>query len=602
MTDKIEVHVPAQLRKWATRTLDAETQAERDLMDACKATGMGNSNRSSTIPLTNAALGVLIRQARNWLDSDNGNDVMASKTVLSRHELDYEPDDPREIRHEIKMPKSLAGHFPAPYKSGFNADKSMTGKVEEDISQMAWTNTGVSGRVRFEALGYLLRKMDRLKYHDHSAVSRAAKKFLDNYTEPHEKTQRLIAGYLEIDEDQAPEKDDDGMLTAAGFMEAIHGRGGFEEQPKRLVVIACGGKKSQKPGKIPADERYTGNYFTACRLAAEVMDGPTMVLSAKYGLIPLTEEIEDYDVKMGDKGSVRLGFVKKQVEELGMKNAKVTVLGGERYVKAARQIWPDAEAPLTGGIGQQLKQLAGIYEGEALDNDQDQEEPVRQWEKRRLSDFVSWGGERRFFYFGGLAKQPVNENGPLVGLKWSESESGTNHLKDPETGRVVAQVHSMSNVWAIPAEAPEGFVEYDDRGKPADELYWPEEYSRGEFRNIPNLPSRGRSNEPVIWYGGKAGVNAVQPKRWQKVRVVYIGEGKYDLSDFKTGESVKTCTLASQVFWARDNEHQDQEPATMPPGGYEVPANFLELAEEGNTDQAKAYWKRRCEEYRRTGK
>ncbi|MFF3931362.1 hypothetical protein [Streptomyces hirsutus] len=39
-----------------------------------------------------------------------------------------------------------------------------------------------------------------------------------------------------------------------------------------------------------------------------------------------------------------------------------------------------------------------------------------------------------------------------------------------------------------------------------------------------------------------------------------------------------------------------------PPGGYEVPANFLELAEEGNTPQARAYWTRRCEEYRRTGK
>jgi hypothetical protein len=33
-----------------------------------------------------------------------------------------------------------------------------------------------------------------------------------------------------------------------------------------------------------------------------------------------------------------------------------------------------------------------------------------------------------------------------------------------------------------------------------------------------------------------------------------------------------------------------------------VPENWLELAQEGNTDAAKAYWTRRCDEYRRTGK
>ncbi|MET7986290.1 hypothetical protein [Streptomyces sp. NPDC005281] len=51
---------------------------------------------------------------------------------------------------------------------------------------------------------------------------------------------------------------------------------------------------------------------------------------------------------------------------------------------------------------------------------------------------------------------------------------------------------------------------------------------------------------------------------------------------------------------------EDQAPAAVeekvPAGGYEVPENFLELAAEDNTDEAKTYRKRRCEQYSRTGK
>ncbi|WP_157876541.1 DUF6884 domain-containing protein [Streptomyces graminilatus] len=492
MTNKIEVHLPATARKWATRTMDADTQAERDLMDACKALGLGNSQRSTTVPLTNSALGVLIRQARKWvIKNDNNNEWMAGKSILARHEMDYAPDDPRETRHEIKLPASLSGSLVSPYVSDFAKDTSIPEAVKEDLLAMTWAKTGASGRVRTETLGWLLGKMDRFKDYDSSAVKRAALKFIGTHTGAYEQTGRLINGYLGTgEEDDAP-----------------------KEATKRLVLVACGGKKSQRQGKIPAGERYIGNYFTACLMASEVMDGVTMVLSAKYGLIPLTEEIENYDVTMGDKDSVRLGFVKRQVEELGLKNATVTVLGGERYVKAARQIWPDAEAPLKGGIGQQLKQLAEMYSGDPLDEDEHQD-----------------------------------------------------------------QEH-------------EG----------------PDEWKSGQFRNVMGLPGRYHSHGLVVWFGGKAGKRNPQPGQWVKVNVIYIGEGRYDLIDVKTDQKVMTCSLVSQIHWSpAQTPMRKEEPAaveeTMPPGGYEVPANFLELAEEGNTDQAKAYWKRRCEEYRRTGK
>ncbi|MFI1408725.1 DUF6884 domain-containing protein [Streptomyces sp. NPDC020707] len=528
MTNKTEVHLPAALRKWAVRTLEAETQDEFDLVNACKALGLGNSMNSTTVPLPNGALGVLIRQARKWVTSDNGNESMAGKSVLARHELDYEPDDPREKPYEVKMPKSLTSHFDSPFSLDFKKDTSIPQAVKEDLVRMSWAKAGASGRVSVETLDFFLRKMDRLRHHDHSAVKRAAAKFIETYTEPYEQAQRLINGYLAMGEgDQEPEEEQD-VLTAQGFMDAIYGRGGHDEQQQRLVLVACGGKKSQRPGKIAADERYTGNYFTACLMASEVMDGVTMVLSAKYGLIPLTEEIENYDVTMGGKGSVRLGFVKQQVEELGLKNAKVTVLGGERYVKAARQIWPDAEAPLTGGIGQQLKQLAAIYSGDPLDDDEHQEQKT------------------------------------------------------------------------------EG----------------PYEWTSGDFRNIPNLPGRYAPHKLVIWFGGKAGKANPEPGKWMKVRVIYTGEGRYDLIDLGTDESVLTCTLVSKVHWApgigerefdewRQSRPAEPEPAAdtvhgapapgLEPTTFEVPVNFLELAEDGDTPQARAYWTRRCEEYRRTG-
>ncbi|WP_328377053.1 hypothetical protein OHB13_11925 [Streptomyces sp. NBC_00440] len=520
----VTIPVPGQIRRHVLKNVKPKTQGEGDLLDACRegaeeleAKGM-NSLNTIDLHLTNDAVGSALDIARGWLDSDNGNNVMAGKSML-KYELEYEPDDPREIRHAVKMPKSLSGHFSGQYgfDSKQHARESKT--VRSDLGNMSWTANGASGRVRAETLGWFLGKMDRLKENAHPATARAAKKFIATYTEPYQQTQRLINGYLVVDEgeDQAPD-----------FMEAIHGRD-EAEQPKRLVVIACGGKKSERPGRIPADERYTGNYFTACRLASDVMDGATMVLSAKYGLIPLSEEIENYDVKIGDKGSVRLGRVREQAKKLGLEGAKVTVLGGERYVRAARQIWPDAEAPLKGGIGQQLQQLAGIYGGEALKDDED------------------------------LGQEPDQER--------------------------------------------------------------PERVYQTKLQEIGYLPHRNTPKPRLIWFGGKAGRFNPEPGRWTRAEVVYTGEGRYVINQLATGDELLSCSLRSLLHWGPlDSPDPGQKPAPAPVENgdqerrepevksvaaaqtYEVPENWLELAEEGNTPQARAYWTRRCEEYRRTGR
>ncbi|NEE24514.1 hypothetical protein G3M53_03420, partial [Streptomyces sp. SID7982] len=404
MPKTITLPVPGQIRRHVLKNLAPKTKGEQDLLDASRegaaeleAKGM-NSLNTIDLHLTNDAVGSAIDIARVWLSSDNGNNVMAAKSML-KFELEYEPDDPREIRHEIKMPKSLAVHF-APAYGQQPWDKGMSQVIQTDMSRMRWTTTGGQGRVRAETLGALLEQIAPWgESHPQPAAARAAKKFSTTYTEPYEKTMRLINGHLGADDEvQAPD-----------FMEAVHGRNEAEAAavPKRLVVVACGGKKSQRPGKIRADERYTGNYFAACLMAAEVMDGATMILSAKHGLIPLSEEIENYDVTWGGKGSIRLATVKTQVEKLGLTDARVTVLGGEKYVKAARQVWADAEAPLKGGIGQQLQQLAGIYQGEALALDERPEEGPERIYQTKLQE-VGYLPTRnrpkaRVMWFGGKA-------------------------------------------------------------------------------------------------------------------------------------------------------------------------------------------------------
>ncbi|NEC21187.1 DUF6884 domain-containing protein [Streptomyces parvus] len=722
MPKTITLPVPGQIRRHVLKNLAPKTKGEQDLLDASRegaaeleAKGM-NSLNTIDLHLTNDAVGSAIDIARVWLSSDNGNNVMAAKSML-KFELEYEPDDPREIRHEIKMPKSLAVHF-APAYGQQPWDKGMSQVIQTDMSRMRWTTTGGQGRVRAETLGALLEQIAPWgDSHPRPAAARASKKFAAEYTEPYEATMRLINGHADIGhEDQAadaapwkpdlpkgvsirltsdrpetygvfcsrhegaeilisehedmgyavaganahgsehpeitviPEKGlevlkgfafseaqisllsvvsergshdliedpngfyvsdgwgrgkpvnrtrvldlwargwlmysprdgrryfrltpsgtahfkqwqaarDQGLIDYAAkdslnsakeqreayprlvaeapvqatddetpdFMEAVHGRGeaAVEAEQKRLVVVACGEKKSGKPGKIRADERYIGNYFTACLMASEVMDGATMVLSAKYGLIPLSEEIENYDVTLGSKGSIRLAAVKRQVEEMGLTDARVTVLGGARYVKAARQIWTGVEAPLTGGIGQQLKQLAGIYQGEAL----------------------------------------------------------------------------------TPDDAPE------------DDL--PERFYQTKLQEVGYLPTRHKPKPRQLWFGGKAGRFNPEPGEWVRAEVTYTGEGRYTIYRLGTSEELLSCTLRSLIHWGPLNEQTSEptqspdesreaeaapapvEPAAKPAVGprfYEVPENWLELAEEGNTKAAQRYWTRRCEEWRLTGK
>jgi hypothetical protein len=239
------VRVPGQIRRHVLKNLDPQTEGERDLMAACVAGAKEleanemNSLNTIALNLTNAAIGEALDIARDWLDDDNGNNVMAGKSML-KFELEYEPDDPREIRHAIKMPKSLCGHFSGRYGYEAEKHKHLSQVIRFDLKAMSWTSTGASGRVRAETLGWFLREMQRLTNNPHPATSRAAKKFLDTYVEPWTKTERLIKGYLEIDEDQDQEPakvDDEPEGREPAVVEEQAPAGGYEV-PANFLELA----------------------------------------------------------------------------------------------------------------------------------------------------------------------------------------------------------------------------------------------------------------------------------------------------------------------------------------------------------------------------
>lgn len=136
-------------------------------------------------------------------------------------------------------------------------------------------------------------------------------------------------------------------------------------EPERpdLVIVACGQRKAAQCSA--AWELYTGPYFRAClgyarALADSAPADCIHILSAKYGLIPGDREVDPYELRLGQPGSVTAATVRAQAEELVLLyRRRVMVLGGRDYVDLARTVWPEAEAPLAGvgGIGQQMAQL-----------------------------------------------------------------------------------------------------------------------------------------------------------------------------------------------------------------------------------------------------
>lgn len=123
-----------------------------------------------------------------------------------------------------------------------------------------------------------------------------------------------------------------------------------------LIIVPCGKKKLPHPA--PAGRMYLGPYHLACRRWAEGR-GRVIILSALHGLLPPSRVIDPYELRMGEPGSVGAETVRNQAKEMGLLSERVIALGGVRYTRICKLVWPDCQLPLAGvgGIGKQLRWL-----------------------------------------------------------------------------------------------------------------------------------------------------------------------------------------------------------------------------------------------------
>jgi len=129
-----------------------------------------------------------------------------------------------------------------------------------------------------------------------------------------------------------------------------------------IVLISCVSKKL--PYKAKAMDLYISPLFRMnLKYAQQFSPQKVFILSAKYGLVQLDEEIEPYDVTL-NKMSVceRRNWAAKVVSQLqdhtDLKNDHFVILAGQKYRQYLLPHLKYYEVPLAGlPIGRQLQFL-----------------------------------------------------------------------------------------------------------------------------------------------------------------------------------------------------------------------------------------------------
>lgn len=131
---------------------------------------------------------------------------------------------------------------------------------------------------------------------------------------------------------------------------------------RRIVLISCVSKKLTEPA--PAEELYTSPLFKASLAYARSLEPDAIyVLSAKYGLLPLSETIPPYEETLNTKpaGEVQLwaDMVREQLFRVSdFEKDTFIFLAGDTYRKYLVPHLSHVEIPLKGrGIGKQLQFL-----------------------------------------------------------------------------------------------------------------------------------------------------------------------------------------------------------------------------------------------------
>ena len=131
---------------------------------------------------------------------------------------------------------------------------------------------------------------------------------------------------------------------------------------KNIVLISCVSKKLEK--KSTAENIYTSTLFKKnLTYAKSLKPNEIYILSAKHGLLKLTDEIEPYDKTLNNMRSKDIKeWSKTVVNQLktvaDLENDEFTFLAGEKYRKFLTQELSKVKIPMKGlKIGQQLQWL-----------------------------------------------------------------------------------------------------------------------------------------------------------------------------------------------------------------------------------------------------
>jgi len=134
---------------------------------------------------------------------------------------------------------------------------------------------------------------------------------------------------------------------------------------KRIVLISCVSQK--QPHHAKARELYISTLFKLnLKYAKKLAPDGIFILSAKYGLLTLEQEIEPYEQTLNNMRSSEIELWANRVLEQLKKvcpinDTEFTFLAGEKYRKHLLPHIQNYKIPLEGlRIGEQLKKLKGL--------------------------------------------------------------------------------------------------------------------------------------------------------------------------------------------------------------------------------------------------
>ncbi len=131
---------------------------------------------------------------------------------------------------------------------------------------------------------------------------------------------------------------------------------------RKIVLLACCGPKLKH--KAPAAVLYCSDLFRKSLAYAQALSPDAIyILSAKYGLVTLDQELEPYDFTLNKQSTTTIRLWSDQVlkqlsEESDLEKDRFVILAGDRYFRNLLPVLRHVELPLEGlGIGKRLQWL-----------------------------------------------------------------------------------------------------------------------------------------------------------------------------------------------------------------------------------------------------